>query len=215
MYTVTLLPDPRPIPIAAPLQEPASITIASLGSTLAVGGTGSVFDIARVNEWREMLQYRVPYVVDTGGIDDNQEYLSDLRSAADHLANIRQVLKPAVADLATVFGVSRQAIYKWIGGETTPEPDKFERIRLLSHAADAFRDAGVARAPALLKIKAFDGHSLMDLAASGQLLPTHVQSLIAEAQVMESAYERSGLANTKAKPSEAWRAELSIPGSPE
>ena len=125
------------------------------------------------------------------------------------------MLSPAIADLATVFGVSRQAIYKWIGGEATPEPDKFERIRALSHAADAFRDAGITRASSMLKMKAFEGRSLMDLAAAGQLLPSHIQSLIAEAQAMDGAYDRSGLAKSKAKPSDDWRTEVSIPGSPE
>jgi transcriptional regulator with XRE-family HTH domain len=162
-----------------------------------------------------MLEARVPFHVDVETADDSQELRPDLRSASEHVANIRQVLNPAIADLAAVFGVSRQAIYKWIAGEATPEPDKFERIRVLSHAADAFRDAGVTRASAMLKTKAFEGRSLMDLAVAGQLLPSHIQLLIAEAQAMDAAYDRSGLAKTKAKPSDDWRAEVSISGSPE
>lgn len=39
----------------------------------------------------------------------------------------------------------------------TPEPDKFEKILVISHAADAFRDSGVARASSLLKMKVFEG----------------------------------------------------------
>jgi DNA-binding transcriptional regulator YiaG len=186
-----------------------------LGSALVLAGTGSVYEISQASKWRPMLQARVPFVVDMEAADDSQEQRPDVRSASDHLANIRQVLNPAISDLATVFGVSRQAVYKWIGGEATPEPDKFERIRILSQAADAFRCAGVTRASAMLKMKAFDGRSLLDLAAAGQLLPAHIQSLITEAQAMDAAYERSGLAKTKAKPSDDWRTELSIPGSPE
>lgn len=162
-----------------------------------------------------MVEARLPFHVDVRVADESQEQRPDLRSASDHLANIRQVLNPAIADLAAVFGVSRQAIYKWIGGEATPEPDKFERIRTLSHAADAFRGAGIARASSMLKMKAFEGRSLLDLAAAGQLLPSHIRSLIAEAKAMDAAYERSGLVKSKAKPSDDWRTELSIPGSPE
>ena len=125
------------------------------------------------------------------------------------------MLNPAIADLATTFGVSRQAIYKWIGGETTPEDDKLERIRSLSLAADAFQKAGMARASSLLKMKAFEGRSLLDLVAAGQLLPEHTQALIVEAQAMDAAYSRSGLAKSKAAPSDDWRTELSIPGSSE
>ena len=218
MYTATL-PTLRPMPFAVPIGAAATAACALLGSALAVSGTGSVFDISRAGDWRRMLEARVPLHVDVdvdvGVADDSQEQRPDLRSASEHLGNIRQMLNPAIADLTMVFGVSRQAIYKWIGGEATPEPDKFERIRALSHAADAFRDAGISRAASMLKMKAFDGRSLMDLAAAGHLLPSHIQSLIAEAQAMDVAYDRSGLAKSKAKPSEDWRTEVSIPGSPE
>lgn len=209
MYTETL-PNDRQMPFAAPIGAAA---VALPGSALAVGGTGSVFDISRAREWHTMLQRRVPFLVDVDAADNTQR--PDLRTASDHLANIRQVLNPAIADLAAVFSVSRQAIYKWIGGEATPEPDKFERIRALSHAADAFRGAGITRASSMLKMRAFEGQSLMDLTAAGRLLPSHIQSLIAEAQAMDAAYDRSGLARSKAKPSDDWRTEVSIPGSPE
>jgi transcriptional regulator with XRE-family HTH domain len=172
-----------------------------------------VFDLSRANEWRKMLDARVPYFdVQT---TDADEARPDIRSAAEHLANIRQVLNPAIADLATVFGVSRQAIYKWIGGESTPEDDKLVRIHSLSIAADSFQKAGVTRAPSLLKMKTFEGRSLLDLVALGQLKPEHIRSLIAEAHAMDAAYRRSGLAESKAIPSDDWRADLSIPGSSE
>ncbi len=216
MYTATL-PTYRPMPFAVPIGAAATAAFALLGSALAVGGTGSVFDLSRAGDWRRMLEARVPFHfdVDVGMADVSQKPRPDLRSASDHLGNIRQVLNPAISDLATVFGVSRQAIYKWIGGEATPEPDKFERIRALSHAADAFRDAGITRASSMLKMKAFEGRSLLDLAAAGQLLQSQILSLIAEAQAMDAAYERSGLAKSKAKPSDDWRTEVSIPGFPE
>jgi transcriptional regulator with XRE-family HTH domain len=210
MYTATL-PTCRPTLPRHPSNGFASAAvIAVVGSALAVGGTGSVFDLSRANEWRKMLDARIPYFdVQT---TDTDAARPDLRSAAEHLANIRQVLNPAIADLATVFGVSRQAIYKWIGGESTPENDKLERIRSLSLAADAFQKAGVTRASSLVKMKAFESRSLMDLVADGQLLPEHTQLLITEAHAMDAAYSRSGLVKSKAVASDDWRAELSIPG---
>jgi transcriptional regulator with XRE-family HTH domain len=214
MYTATF-PSQRPMPFAAPIGAAATAAFALTGSAFVIGGTGSVFDLSRAEDWRRMLEARVPFHVDVVAADESQEQRPDLRSASDHLGNIRQVLNPAIADLAAVFGVSRQAIYKWISGDATPEPEKFERIISLSHAADAFRDAGMTRASAILKMKAFEGRSLLDLAATGQLLPSHTQMLIAEAQAMDAAYGRSGLAKSKAKPSTGWRAEVSIPGAPE
>lgn len=205
MYTT--LPARRSMPIPQPVGAAVAVI------AWALGGTGSLFALSHANEWGKMLDTRVPYFdVQTAGVDVARP---DIRSAAEHLANIRQVLNPAIADLATVFGVSRQAIYKWIGGESTPEADKLERIRSLSLAADAFQKAEVTRASSLLKMKAFDGRSLLDLVAAGQLAPEHSQTLIAEAQAMDAAYSRSGLAKSKAAPSDDWRAELSIPGSSE
>lgn len=205
MYTT--LPARRSMPIPQPVGTAVAVI------AWALGGTGSVFALSHANEWGKMLDTRVPYFdVQTAGVDVARP---DIRSAAEHLANIRQVLNPAIADLATVFGVSRQAIYKWISGESTPEADKLERIRSLSLAADAFQKAEVTRASSLLKMKAFDGRSLLDLVAAGQLAPEHSQTLIAEAQAMDAAYSRSGLAKSKAAPSDDWRAELSIPGSSE
>lgn len=210
MYTA-----PRSMRSAPPVGAAATAAFAIAGSALALAGTGSVYDIGRTEDWRMLVQHRVPLVVDVAPSSDRPAQRPDLRTAAEHLANIRQVLNPAIADLASAFGVSRQAFYKWIGGDATPEPDKLERIRALSHAADAFRNAGISRASALLKMKAFQGRSLLDLAAMGQLLSIHVQTLITEARAMDTAYDRSGLARTKAKSSGDWQAELSIPGSPE
>ena len=206
MYTTTLLAH-RPMPIPQPMGA-AVVVIAC-----ALGGTGSVFALSHANEWSKMLDTRVPYF-DVQTADADAVRL-DIRSAAEHLANIRQVLNPVIADLATTFGVSRQAIYKWIGDESTPEDDKLERIHSLSLAADAFQKAGVTRASSFLKMKAFEGRSLLDLVAAGQLLPEHTQTLIAEANAMDAAYSRSGLAKSKAVASDDWRAELSIPGSSE
>ena len=207
MYNTITLPAHRSMPI--PQRMGAAVVV--IACTL--GGTGSVFALSHANEWGKMLDMRVPYFdVQT---TDADAVRPDIRSAAEHLANIRQVLNPAIVDLATVFGVSRQAIYKWIGGESTPEDHKLERIRSLSLAADAFQKAGVTRASSLVKMKAFESRSLMDLVAAGQLLPEHTQTLIAEANAMDAAYNRSGLAKSKAVPSDDWRSELSIPGSSE
>ena len=205
MYTT--LPTRRSMPIP----QPVGATVAMIA--LALGGTGSVFALSHANEWGKMLDARVPYF--DVRMTDVDAARPDIRSAAEHLANIRQVLSPAIADLAAVFGVSRQAIYKWIGSESTPEVDKLERLPSLSLAPYPFPKAEVTRPSPLLKMKAFDGRSLLDLVAAGQLAAQHTQTLIAEAQAMNATYSRSGLAKSKAAPSDDWRAELSIPGSSE
>lgn len=182
-----------------------------LGAALFFSGTGSMLELSRATEWKKAVEARTAISVDVEQITDG--LLNDFRSATEHLNNIKQVLNPAVSNLATVFGVSRQAIYKWMNSESTPEPENLQRIVALSHAADSFHNAGITNAATLLKIKAFDGLSLLDLVAADQLLPAHIDSLIAEAHAMDAAYDRSGLAQSKAKPSDDWRSEVSIPGS--
>jgi len=139
----------------------------------------------------------------------------ELQSTVTQLANIHQVFNPTIADLATTLSVSRQAIYKWLNGEATPEAEEAERLLALNNAANAFKAAGLAWAPGALKLKLFGGRSLLDLIAVGQALPTHVERLITETKMMVAAYNRSGMAESKAPPTTDWQAELSIPGSPE
>ena len=89
------------------------------------------------------------------------------------------------------------------------------RVQALSQIADAFKDAGVARAGSLLKMKTFGDRSLMDIVKAGDDWYEAVDLLIAESRAMERAYERSGLAKSKAKPTSDWQASQSIPASRE
>ena len=139
---------------------------------------------------------------------------TDARSAGGHIGNIRGVFKPTVADLADLFGVSRQAIYQWLRDGAAPGQGKLERIRRLSRVADAFRQAGVSRAKDIIKMKAFAGRSLADLFKSDEDTPEHTAALIAEAKAMESARLRlwRALAKSKSTPTDDWKADISIAG---
>lgn len=202
MYTDALLPYPH--------FQMADKAKAAVLVWLVVG-TGSVLDVSSREVLRE-VEARTPIRV---VMDDGQAARLDLRSAPKHLTNIKQTLKPSISDLATVFGVSRQAVYKWINGEATPEQNKFERIRKLSEVADAFRDAHVRHAHAIVRMKAFDGRSLLDLVAADQLEKSHVDNLIDESKKMDAAYDRSGMPRSSAKPTDDWLTTVSIPGHPE
>lgn len=179
--------------------------------------SGSNLDLQQANLWLLFVNstQTVPFVVKSDSVADDGAASLDLRTAPDHMANIRSVLNPAISDLARVFGVTRQAIYKWIKGETEPEADNLARIETLSQVADQFAAAGLQRTTALLKMKAFDGRSLLDLIAADQLMPQHIQKLVVEAQAMQNAYERSGLAKSKAAPTDDWQSSHSIPGTTE
>lgn len=181
-------------------------------------GTGSSYNIACIGKWRDVVQNATSLIIevrDCNAPKIERDAHVDVRSAAEHLANIRRVFNPAVSDLATAFGVSRQAIYKWIGNEANPEPEKLARIRMLSQAADEFDNAGISRAPSMLKMKAFSGKSLLDLVASGQGSLEHVHVLASEAKAMENTYKRSSATRKTTPTSDDWRSEISIPGLPE
>jgi len=177
----------------------------------ALVGTGSVYGVDNFDHWRDHVQSRVS--VHFENVRNIQERAGrvDVRSPVEHLENIRAVLKPAISDLASVFDISRQAIYKWLSNSSKPEPDKLARIEALSQIADAFKEAGVTRAGSLLKMKSFDGRSLFDIVKDGDDWHKPVSALIAESIAMEAAYNRSGIALSKAKPTSDWLSEHSIP----
>lgn len=64
-----------------------------------------------------------------------------------------------------------------------------------------------------LRIKMFGGRTFMDLLDAGELRPEHISAVISEAQAMEAAYRRMG--GSKARPTDDWQCEISIPGGGE
>ena len=87
------------------------------------------------------------------------------RTAAEALSYVRTTLKPAVTELASIFRVSRQAIYNWQAGEHISEGNQ-ALLYELAAAADrivAHPLAGQVSA----KRKLPGGKSLLEAVASG------------------------------------------------
>lgn len=87
------------------------------------------------------------------------------RTAAEALSYVREVLKPAVTELASIFQVSRQSIYNWQAGEHISEGNQALLFELAS-AADtllAHPLAGKINA----KRKLAGGKTLLECVASG------------------------------------------------
>lgn len=180
---------------------------------LLLSGTGSVYAMPRAEYWREHVQPRVAFAVEKMQASDDDLTRVDVRTPEEHLKNIRNILNPSVADLASLFGCTRQAIYKWLAGSSSPEAEKLQQIKILSEIADAFANAGIDRADSLLKMKTFNGKSILDLIKAGENNNEHVAALIAEARVMEANYVRSGILHSKAKLTNDWKTGISISGS--
>lgn len=183
-------------------------------TTLFVG-TGTAYCMENASAWIQHLQPRVGFELAKNSGSYQAVAKPDVRSITEHIENIRSVLNPSVSDLANLLDVSRQAVYKWLTGESSPEAEKKDQIVALSKVADEFSVANISRAGSMLKMKAFNGKSLLDILKSGEDCGEYVVALIAEAKVIEASYKQSGLESSKSKPNSNWLSSESIPGSTE
>jgi DNA-binding transcriptional regulator YiaG len=99
------------------------------------------------------------------------------RTSQENLSRIRAVLKCNVSDIASVFGVSRQAIYNWASGEE-PIPTHAKKLHDLALAADLFAAEGITLNGHILKRKISDGKTLFEITNSGESAKEAAQTLI-------------------------------------
>lgn len=99
------------------------------------------------------------------------------RTPAGNLARVRDILKPAVSDLATLFGVTRQAIYNWQGGEQ-PKDEHLAKLEDLAKAADIIAAEGLPNTGQLLKRKISNGKNLLDIMHAGGSASETAQKLV-------------------------------------
>ncbi len=90
------------------------------------------------------------------------------RSPSDDLELIRKVLKPAVSDLATSLGVSRQTVYNWLNGDAVTQANAISKLQDLAQAAEVLEQAGVTINATLLKRKFAKGKTLMQVVEAGE-----------------------------------------------
>lgn len=138
-----------------------------------------------------------------------------VKSLPERLALIRQVLKIRVTELADVFSVSRQAVYKWLAGESMPDEPKMNRIMALERLAERVQNEDLRQVNHLIKMKHFEGRSLLDLIKAGEETEAHVTELMASAQRLATHYQKSAVSRAKTKPNDNWRSYLSLPAADE
>jgi len=139
----------------------------------------------------------------------------DVRSAQQHLENIKSVFALPISDLAQALGVTRQSIYKWMSASAIPEGDNLSRLASLSRIADRFSNARIERAGALLSVKVSGEKSVLELFRSGESVDEYIPQLVAEATAIDHAYESSAVHNRAATGSSEWRSSISIPPASE
>jgi DNA-binding transcriptional regulator YiaG len=91
----------------------------------------------------------------------------DMRSPAEHVANIRDVFAVTMSDLASILGVTRPTVYAWLSGQE-PKGEAVILIQRLSHAADKFNQANITRLDRLVYRPILNGRSLLDILKSNE-----------------------------------------------
>lgn len=183
--------------------------IAAYSVAALVIGTGGNFDLSQYRDWPEHFKARIPFQLHEANTSSTSSL--DARRIEDHLANIKSVLSLSITDLSHMFGVSRQAFYKWQSGDAYPEAGNTEAIVKVSNVADRLNAAGVSRARHLVKMKIFDGRSLVELVKHGSFEMNDIDRLIDESRRMEDSYKKSSVYKSNTQKHDDWMTDSSLP----
>lgn len=129
------------------------------GAVLSSIGTGGELSVEHLQRSTHQMQHIGPRV-------DVAE-AAPVRTPAEDVVRIREILKPAVSDLATTFGVSRQSVYNWLNGEPVAEENAV-KLKDLAQAADVLAHKGIEVNAAMLKRKFANGRTLLQVAQAGE-----------------------------------------------
>ena len=88
------------------------------------------------------------------------------RTPAQDLAHVRAFLRPAVADLASALGVSRQALYDWQASKPVAA-ENAARLADLGKAADVFAAEGLSASAQFVRRPIQSGKTLLDIVREG------------------------------------------------
>jgi len=148
-----------------------------------------------------------PVHYNINGFQDEAAYGVELEhSPAENLARIREVLKPTMLELASLFGVSRQAVYDWQQG-SQPAPQTAQRLAQLARVADVFADSDLSVNAKMLRRKVVGGGTLLDAMLSDGDAKSIARSFVGTLKREASQRERlqvhlAGRERTPANPSD-------------
>jgi len=133
---------------------------------LAVGLIVSAGTGAFADDLSRLQQNRLNETIISNPVQNYALVATSARTPAEDLEKIREVLAPAVSDLAKCFNVSRQTIYNWLNDEQ-PTPEHAAKLQDLALAADMFAESGKPVTGNLLKRKVFNGKNLFEVIHDG------------------------------------------------
>lgn len=97
----------------------------------------------------------------------NPERLNRERTATENITHIRDVLKSSVTELASVFGVSRQAIYDWQSGKPVAQ-ENLERLDDFAKAADMILADELLQSTRSLRRRIAGGKTIFEMVRDGE-----------------------------------------------
>lgn len=133
--------------------------VATAGASLASIGTGGELSF-------EQLRLNTEHVLRPSPTFEVAD-VERVRTPSENLTRIREVLNPAISDVATTFGVSRQSVYNWLNGDPVADENS-ARLQDLAQAADVLAHEAVTVNAALLKRKLTNGRTLLQVAQAGE-----------------------------------------------
>lgn len=158
--------------------SPAEEAKPSAATTLLLAflaGTGGYAD-SRYWQQRQEMGY-LPIVIHVHGYPEEAPQ-QGAGTPASQLSLVREVIKPAMTDLATVFGVTRQTLYNWANGEKQPSPEHAARLDDLALAAQQLAAAGFTGG-LIGRRKISEGKTLLQLVQCGASATKTAGKLIA------------------------------------
>jgi transcriptional regulator with XRE-family HTH domain len=128
-------------------------------------GTGGSTGVAYLTS-RQDQGYRFIHVENFSTVSSSAAQLN-VRSTIETLDRIREIFKFSISDLASACMVSRQAVYKWLSGNSSLEWENQNRLEDLYRAAELFATRGVAGTASLLKRTNNTGRTLVETMRAG------------------------------------------------
>jgi transcriptional regulator with XRE-family HTH domain len=176
----------------------------NLGAVVALTvGTGGLFTPEYVSE-RDARGYRLQDFRYVAAFSATHRSKPQVRDPVANLARVREVFKPSVTELASLFGVSRQAIYNWQAGHPIAESNQ-DRLEQLAKASDRLEAEGFADKSSVLRRKLPGGATLFELVQAGESADTAVTTLITliNSELQQRQALSARLANRVRKPLDA------------
>lgn len=102
------------------------------------------------------------------------------RTIVAQVREIRNYFELTITELATLLGITRQAIYRWHDGKSLPSLKIYWRIEAFYTAAMRFRDADVFDPKRTLHLTVFKNKSLAELICDNKEYQPAISYLIME-----------------------------------